>query len=48
MTTYELEQLTSVLGPRRAQGVVDNRTDYDDIDPYETEESWILRSIGAR
>lgn len=48
MTGHDFNQLASIFGKKGAQRVADNRNDYDDIDPYETEENWILRSIGAR
>lgn len=39
MTTHDYDSLLTVFTPRQLQRLVDNRNDYDGIDPYEAEES---------
>lgn len=46
MTIHDYDTFTDVFGARQAQSIVDNRDDYDAIDPYETEEQWIIRALG--
>lgn len=46
MTDHDFNQLASIFGKKGAQRIADNRNDYDEIDPTETQEQWILRALG--